>query len=97
MKTKIREPGFNYSVELKQLPSKQLYLFYIKKQNKQLVIPVKILPPPESEQDYVPPAKDISDYLYDIHVTQNNEKLEEVYLNTVTNFELIEEEIRQRP
>jgi|LakMenEpi03Aug12_release.lakeMendotaPanAssembly.Ray.scaffolds.fasta_scaffold362003_2 hypothetical protein len=43
MKLKIRQPELFYSAEIKQLPSKQIYLFTLKKQSKQFVVPVKIL------------------------------------------------------
>lgn len=43
MRLKIRQPDLSYSIEIKQLPSKQVFLFTLKKQSKNFLVPVKIL------------------------------------------------------
>jgi hypothetical protein len=42
MKLKIRQPDLISSTEIKQLPSKQVFLFTLKKTSKQFLIPVKL-------------------------------------------------------
>lgn len=50
MKLKIRQPELSYSVEIKQLPSKNIFIFAVKKQSKNFVIPIKVLLPDISQQ-----------------------------------------------
>lgn len=42
MKLKIRQPDLISSTEIKQLPSKRVFLFILKKTSKQYLIPVKL-------------------------------------------------------
>ena len=42
MKLKIRQAGLSVNPEIKQLPSKEIYLFYLKQQSVNFVVPIKI-------------------------------------------------------
>ena len=66
MKLKIRQPELVYSVKVQQVPSKEIYIFSLKRKSKNWILPVKILGPviieevvPErllflDEEDYYP-------------------------------------------
>lgn len=55
MKLKIRQPDLSYSIEIKQLPSKQVFLFTLKQQSKNFLIPVKTLLLPVLLEEFIVP------------------------------------------
>lgn len=46
MKLRIRQPDLKSSVEIKQLPSKQVFLFTLTKTSKSFLVPITVLPLP---------------------------------------------------
>lgn len=101
MKLKIRQPDLNLSAQVKQLPTKDVFVFTVKKYSKNYTFPVKILPlPQQPQQEFVAsflPPSDTNEYLYDTFITNRRAQLEQAYVQYVENFEGIEELDRYPP
>lgn len=54
MKLKIRQPELLYTIQTKQLSSKQIYIFTLKKQSKNFLIPIKTAILPVQQPENIP-------------------------------------------
>lgn len=100
MRLKIRQPELSYSVEIKELPSKNIFIFTVKKQSKNFVVPIKVLLPDIPQQQPLLLLQDgwnnSNTFFQDIE-SSRRKFLDAQYILGLPDYIELEEEVRPRP